>query len=236
MADKFINETGVATIRDWIKGKFATEEDLNTLSGRVDDIVAEGGEPNKIDSISVNGAAVAPDTSKNVDLTVPTKMTDLTNDGDGDSPFTTTEEMEEYVAAEGGKINTISVNGTAQPITAKNVDITVPTVVSALLNDSGFQTQSEVQALIDSELEGITGIDFQVVDSLPATGEHGVIYLVHKGGESSDIYDEFIWVTPAGGTAHFEQIGNTQVDLSGYWAIEDLTAMTVAEVNAILNA
>lgn len=78
----------------------------------------------KIDSISVNGVTQPIDEDKNVDLTIPTQTSDLTNDGDGQSPFAT----EAYVAENGGKIDSISVNGTAQTIDAnKNVDITVPT-------------------------------------------------------------------------------------------------------------
>ena len=40
-------------------------------------------------------------------------------------------------------IETISVNGVAEEITNKNVDITVPTKVSDLINDSGFLNQHQ---------------------------------------------------------------------------------------------
>ncbi len=63
---------------------------------------------------------------------VPTSTSDLTNDGDGESPFAT----EAYVGTNGGKIDSISVNGTTKTIDAnKNVNITVPVTaadVSAL--------------------------------------------------------------------------------------------------------
>ena len=64
MADKYINETGLQTIKTWANGKFAKDADLDTLSDRVDDIVAEGGEPNTIESISVNGTTVTPDANR----------------------------------------------------------------------------------------------------------------------------------------------------------------------------
>lgn len=253
MADKYINAVGLTAIKQWIEGKFALNSDLTTLSGRVDDIVAEGGEPNVIETVKVNNTALVPDASKAVNVIVPTATSDLTNDGDGESLFAT----QEYVAENGGKIDVIQVNGTTQTITNKTVNIAMPTKVSDLTNDSGFQTaanvttaitdalansgdpyqtETEVQALIDSELEGITSIDFQVVSELPATGTKGVIYLVPNQTSPTDVYDEYIWVAPAGGTAHFELIGTTAVDLSGYWAKEELVAMTTAEVNAILNA
>ena len=51
-------------------------------------------------------------------------MSELENDGDGTSPFAT----EQYVSENGGKIDSISVNGTPQEIDEnKNIDITVPT-------------------------------------------------------------------------------------------------------------
>lgn len=122
MADKYINSTGLQTIKTWIEGKFATIAALTTLSGRVDDIVAEGGEPNVIETVKVNNTALVPDQSKAVNVAVPTATSELTNDGDGTSNFAT----EDYVAQNGGKIDSISVNGVAQTIDAnKNVDLTV---------------------------------------------------------------------------------------------------------------
>lgn len=232
MADKFLNTTGLNYYHNRIKTIFADKTELDALDDKVDGIIAEGGEPNTIESISVNGTVVNPDASKNVALTIPTATSDLTNDGDGVSNFAT----EEYVAQNGGKIDIIKVNGATQTITQKTVDITVPTKTSDITNDSDFQTSTQVQALIDSELEGITGIDFQVVDTLPATGVKGTIYLLHNGGSASDIYDEYIWVIPTTGDPHWEQIGTTAVDLSDYWSMTDLTAITTAEIDEILGA
>lgn len=169
------------------------------------------------------------------------------------SKFATKEE-----AGDENTIETVKVNGTAlTPDASKAVNVIVPTTTSELTNDSGYQTaanvataisdalansgdpyqtETEVQALIDSELADITSIDFQVVDTLPATGVKGTIYLVPNSGSSPNIYDEYIWVEPTGGTAHFEKIGSTDVDLSGYWSKEEMTIATVAEINAILNA
>lgn len=244
MADKYLNNTGLQYFYNRLKTIFATQTALQTLQDEVDDIVAEGGEPNTIDSISVNGSTITPDANKNVALTIPTATSDLTNDGDGDSPFAT----ESYVALNGGKIDTISVNNQVQPITNKNVNIdlssyalqsAIPTTTSQLTNNSDFQTSTQVQALIDSELADITGIDFQVVSSLPATGTKGVIYLVSNPVSQSDLYDEYIWVTPEGGTPHYEKIGDTGVDLSGYWSMtsgqsNSLIAITTAEIDTIM--
>lgn len=249
MADTFLNQTGLSYYHNRLKTLFASQTDLDALQDEVDAIVAEGGEPNVIETVKVNGTALVPDAQKAVNVTVPTATSDLTNDGDGDSPFAT----EDYVTAEGGKIDVIQVNGTAQTITNKTVNISVPTNNNQLTNGAGYQTatnvsdaiaaalangndpyttESDAQALIDDALADITGIDFQVVQALPATGEKGVIYLVPKSGGATG-YDEWIWVELTGGTAHFEQIGDTSVDLTGYWSKSELIAITTAQIDAL---
>lgn len=147
MADKYLNLTAVGIIKTWAKDKFADDTELEALSAKVDEIVAEGGEPNVIETVKVNGVALAP-IEKAVDISVPTNTSDLTNDGDGDSAFAT----QSYVQQNGGKIDTIKVNGTAQTITDKTVDISVPTKTSQLTNDSEYQTATNVDATISGAL------------------------------------------------------------------------------------
>lgn len=251
MADTYLNSTGLGYYHNRIKTIFASQTDLDALDAKVDGIIAEGGEPNVIETVKVNGTALTPDAQKAVDVTVPTATSDLTNDGDGESPFAT----EAYVGLNGGKIDVIQVNGTDQPITSKTVNIAVPTNNNQLTNGAGYQTSTDVdglidtalangsdpytttsdaQGLIDDALADITGIDYQVVATLPASGVKGTIYLV---GTSSP-YDEYIWLEPTGGTAHWEQIGSTDVDLSAYWTSQSgqsnsLTAITTAQIDAL---
>ena len=49
----------------------------------------------------------------------------------------------DYVDSNGGKIDTIKVNGTTQTITNKTVDISVPTKTSDITNDSGYVTSTD---------------------------------------------------------------------------------------------
>lgn len=98
-------------------------------------------------TIQKNGTDVATFTANSAsnqtaNITVPTDTSDLTNDGDGQSPFAT----EDYVDTYGGKIDTIEVNGAAQPIVNKTVDITVPTKTSDLTNDGSDGTDTYVEA------------------------------------------------------------------------------------------
>ena len=74
-----------------------------------------------------------------------------------------------YVEANGGKIDTIKVNGATQPITNKEVDITVPTNNNQLANGAGYITASEAPV---TSVNGQTG-DVTVSTELP---EHLVKY------------------------------------------------------------
>ena len=60
MADKFLNLTGVAYLIGRLHTLFASQTDMDALEGRVDDIIAEGGEPNTINTVKVNGTALTP--------------------------------------------------------------------------------------------------------------------------------------------------------------------------------
>ena len=259
MNEKFLNYTGLSYYHSKLENEFAKEADLETLDDKVDQIIAEGGEPNVIETVKVNGTALTP-VNKAVDVIVPTKtsdltndsnfattsdiptaVSDLTNDGDGTSPFAT----EAYVGQNGGKIDTISVNGTQQTITNKNVDITVPTKVSDLTNDSGFitntvnnltnyYTKSETytKAEVDSAISAITSLDIQVVQTLPTQDiSTTTIYLVPKStSKTNNAYDEYIYVNNS-----WELIGDTQLDLSNYWNSTNLVAITTSEIDTIIS-
>ena len=224
--DEYLDYTGLEYYHSRIKNKFAdkqTEADLDALEQRVDGIVTQGGEPNTIDPVSVTGTNVAPDANKNVDIDVPTQTSDLTNDGDGNSPFAT----EAYVGTNGGKIDSISVNGTAQTIdNNKNVDITVPTAVSDLTNDSGFQTAQEVSDAIDAKVVGAYKYKGSVatVADLPSSGNTaGDVYNVEADGTN------YAWTGSA-----WDALGGS-FDASNLWAKDELVAITTAEIDTIVD-
>ena len=207
-----------------------TTAEKNKLAG-----IAASADVNTIEQIKVNNSALTPDGNKIVNITVPTKLTDLTNDNNfvtdanyvhTDNNYTTAEknklaglsnyddtEIKQQIA-QAGKIDTIKVNGTAQPVVNKTVSLTIPTVptnISAFTNDKNYQTEDEVTSLIADAVGEIQTLEYSVVGSLPATGEVGVIYLVSNGGTNPNIYDEYIYIN-----GNFEKIGTTEVNLSGY--------------------
>ena len=131
----------------------------------------------------------------------------------------------------------VSVNGNAvtPDSTTKVADITVPTKVSDLTNDSKFQTDTEVNTAIADAIAGVTQFDYEVVASLPATGVKGKIYLVANTGTGDNIYDEYIWMAGEP-TGHFELLGTTQLDLSGYVQATDMTTIPDATITAAVNS
>lgn len=50
------------------------------IATKLEEITSQGGEPNTIETIKVNGSPLEPDGSKAVDISVPTKVSQLTND------------------------------------------------------------------------------------------------------------------------------------------------------------
>lgn len=89
-------------------------------------------------------------------------------------------------------------------IKAKADNSALPTKTSDLTNDSDFQTGTQVSTAISTAISGVTQFDYQIVQSLPATGTKGTIYLVANSGTGQDIYDEYVYVNNA-----WEKLGAT---------------------------
>lgn len=96
-----------------------------------------------------------------------------------------------------------------------------PTKISHFLNDSGFVTNAVNNLVnyytkndITNILSTMSFVSFEVVNELPKVGKSNIIYLVaKKSQDQSDIYDEYVWVE---NLKTFENLGNTQIDLSDY--------------------
>ena len=152
----------------------------------------------------------------------PTKVSQFTND----SGFQNASQVNAIVDGKGFLKAVPAEYVTETELTEKGYQ--TANQVTTAITSKGYQTSSQVQSAINSALSGITGIDFQVVSELPVSGKKGVIYLIKHSHGAQDIYDEYIWVTDK-----FEKIGNTDIDLSGYWKKADLTECTNGDIDAI---
>ena len=128
-------------------------------------------------------------------------------------------------------IEAITVNNSATTVSNKTVNITVPTNNNQLTNGAGYQTASDVSSAISSAIGDLEGVEFQVVQALPVTGDKGVIYLIaDTHSDANDYYDEYIWLTDS---SAYEKIGNTDVDLSTYYNTTNLVAITSGEIDTV---
>lgn len=194
----------------------------NAINGLDSSVAAETNKA--IASVTITNGKISASTK----ATIPTNNNQLTN-GAG---YQTASDVSSAISASGYQANvieTIKVNGTAQSVTAKAVDITVPTNNNQLTNGAGYQTSSQVQSAISTAIAGVTQFDFQVVSSLPATGVKGTIYLVPNSGSGTNTKDEYIYVNNG-----WEKIGTTDVDLSGYVPSSDLVAITNSEIDTVV--
>lgn len=270
---KFLSNARIAQLRDWVKSQISsaigalsdvysaaghkhTKSDITDLANATatkgglltDNMavklngIAQNADVSPITKISVNGTEQTI-SSKKVDIEVPTKTSDLTNDSNfvadasyvhTDVNFTSAKDNKLTGIAANAQVNvieTVKVNGTKVNPTSKAVDITVPTNTNQLANGAGFQTASDVQGAIATALGGITSFEYEVVQTLPATGAKGKIYLVANQGSGQNIYDEYIWITDK-----YEKLGTKELDLSGYLTDDDVQEMTEQELANILNA
>lgn len=157
---------------------------------------------------------------------VPTKTSDLTNDSGfiTASSLPTVNDATFTITQNGTAVATFTANSSTNATAAITVptavsDLTndsgyitsaaLPTDVSDLTNDVGYQTASDVSSAIATAISGITGIQFEIVQALPATGDAGTIYLISHGGSGTDIYDEYVYVNNS-----WEQIGTTAADFT----------------------
>lgn len=191
---------------DKVDGMSLTHNDLtdelkskyDTTARKVEDLVETGGEPNKIDSITVNGVAAEPDVNKNVAITIPTKVSAFENDakylvakdiegkvdkvegkGLSTEDYTTEEKTKLAGVAAGAQVNvleTVKVNGealTADTDKAVNIDLSAyakSADVVAKEDGKGLSTNDYADA--DKEkLAGIAeGAQVNVIESVKVNG------------------------------------------------------------------
>lgn len=239
----------------------ASASDLTALETRVGTAetklsgIAEGAQVNVIESIKVNNTAQQV-TSKAVNITVPTALSDLTNDGNfvTDANYTHTDNnLTDTLLT---KLNGIDTGATKTVIDSALSDSSANPVQNKVINSAlaakaplasptftgtpkaptatagtkttQIATTEFVSTAVANAIAGVTSISYQVVTSLPASGENGVIYLVAHSHGTGDAYDEYVWT----GTA-FEKLGNTDIDLSGYMLKTDMVAITTSEIDAM---
>lgn len=120
--------------------------------------------------------------------------------------------------------NIKSINGHSL-IGSGAIELPIPTKTSELVNDSGYQTLSEVEILINNELSKFDKLDYEIVTTLPPTGVTGVRYLVKHSTDNR--YEEYIYVND-----QWYDIGATdEVNLSEYYTKTETDTLLDVKIN-----
>lgn len=225
------------------------EEKLEPVETKLETI-EEGAEVNNIKSISVNDTEVVPDEDKNVNIVVPTKVSDIEND----SEFIT-KNVDDLVNYYDTDTVDVIVSGIGQDIDKKQDEITennkldyslldnAPTKVSDFENDSEFITntvgnlvnyykksETYTQQEINNLIAAVESFKIKVVDELPETDiDTHAIYFAPKNPRAviKDSYNSYVYIDGA-----WELIGSTDIDLDNYFTKDETYSQN--EVNAII--
>jgi len=161
---------------DKVDGKELSSNDFtDTLKQKLDNI-EDGAQVNLIETISKNSVNITP-ISKNVNITVPTKTSDITNDSNyvvdsayvhTDNNFTNTLKSKLDGIEAGAQVNDIEViklNTVTQTITDKTIDLTISKSTVGLGNvdntsDVNKPISTATQNAIDIKEDVFIGIDY----------------------------------------------------------------------------
>lgn len=263
MADKFLNETGLAYYHNRAKTQFENKIEKIKVNGTEQTItnkevnldltnyasmgVLSGGQTNFINGVN-QGTTFEPSTNG------------LEYYADGMSDILELASVD-YVDANGGKIDKIKVNGVEQTITNKEVNLAVPEfpVISNTTftaeDDDNHQfvvTKNTDGALVEYKYDNATQQSVQLAsttfvnDAVGAiTGmEFVIVDSLPTTGEKGKIYLVANSGTAPntydeyiwvgeGASAKFEKIGTTDIDLSNNWDQTNLEAITTAEIDTL---
>lgn len=197
-------------------------------------------------------------------ITVPTKTSDLTNDSNfvsdasyvhTDNNFTSTLKNKLNGVDSNAQVNVIEsvkVNGSAQTVTDKSVNITVPTDNASLANGAGYQTANDVNSLIDQKLQAyIIPKGSLAFASLPTPASTNLGWMWNMT-DSFTIDNRFVEYEsgktktyPKGSNVYVVNNGTTQspdykfdiyegfIDLSNYATLDDVETLSQSEIEGI---
>ena len=204
---------------DKVEGKGLSTNDLTDELKAQYDIA----EKNVVVGVSVNGTALEVDAdARTVDVTVPTKTSEITNDSD----FATN------AGVAGAYYNKTEMDTTVQGLTDA-------------INNGGtnlsqnYYNKTDIDGKVSTINEAIAAaasgkVTISIVDEVPTAeaAQANVLYFVpREDAESGDVYDQFMLIDGA-----IEAVGTTEVDLAGYVKSTDIEVVTDDDIAGMLAA
>lgn len=199
----------------------------------IEGIVATGGEANVLEGVKVNGQALAI-TDKMVDLLIEAGSENGTINVNGAAVAVTglqnlafKAEISEAELSEALKAS-IAAKATNADLEALTVRVTTAEGAIEEIKGAGYQTEAQVQTLIQTAIAASGHAHFEKVDAVPSadTAEENVMYLVMNA--ETGHYDIYALVS-----GKVELIDDTTVDMSNYSTTEQMNAAIEAAVTAL---
>lgn len=220
MSKKFISLELLALVVQEIKEKFILKEAGKGLfSGKYADLTGKPTIPSKTSELQNDSSFV--DTTTLAGKGYLTKETDPTVPAWAKAASKPT-----YTAAEVGALPS---------------DTAIPSKVSELSNDSGFQTSSQVssaitkataslasQTYVGQQIAAAAHLKREKVSALPSVSaaNEKTIYMVPKSGSGNDVYSEYMLID-----GKFELIGSSSADLTNY--LQESNEASESEITAL---
>ena len=169
MANKFLDSNGVLYLWQKIKAAFASASDMSQAQSDIQALQNVGAQANVIESVKRNGTALTV-TNKAVDVSVPTKTSDLTNDSHyvadadyvhTDSNYTAAEKTKLAGIADGANKTTVATSITAagtNPVTSKATFTGTPKAptAAAATDNTQIATTAFVHDVADGKADAAT--------------------------------------------------------------------------------
>lgn len=207
-----IAEGATKTVIDTTLNKESNNAISNkAVATKLEDITSQGGEPNTIETVKVNGVALTPDSAKAVDVIVPTKTSDLTNDSEFltgvPSEYVTDTELSEKGYQTQAQVETL--------VTGKGYQ--TATQVNSIIDGKGFMTAGAVDTKLENyatkaDVAGGVTYKGQVANyaALPESPDIGDMYDVQDTGYNY-IWNGTSW-DDTGGTLKVEYCTNQEIE------------------------
>ena len=111
---------------------------------------------------------------------------------------------------------------------AQAVQVDIVTTIDQNSADTQIPSAKAVSSFVLAAIGDIEKLHIQVVESRPTVGVSNTIYLIEAtpGVYSMHLYSNGRW----------HSLGNMEIDLDGYWAKEDLQALSNTEIQAIVDS
>ena len=222
------------TPKELVKNIFINSESVVDSEGIANIIIDYPVEDVLVDNASVmEGKRAKIDLSGKQDLLLPGDHIEINENRISALPFDHLEPKAGYgtfVDSEGhiNLDNSVILTRADMPTELSDFDNDVPFITATVDNLTNYYLKSETytKTEVNDLLSGFSGgINLEIVNILPLTGEANTIYLTRHAVGSS-VYDQYVWFN-----SDWVQVGSTEIDLSAYYTKSEVDQLLAGKAD-----